>query len=461
MDSEKPATSEAVAPLRGPKSLGLIATIKAIVDPKAILLDVAKDYGYTFTVPDKTNPAVITGDPAVIKAVLTADAELFDVPYQEMLAPFLGATSLILTSGPRHKKDRKLLAPAFHGARMKAYGSAIINATIETFDKLAQQDSHTPFVMMKQAQAVSLEVILSAVFGIDASEQRAQFREAVIALMDATSSPLIAALPALRRNFAGLGPWARFQRALKHFDKLLYELIAQRKASSEPREDILSVLLGARYDDGAPMTDQELRDQLHLLIFAGHDTTSTALAWAFYWIHQDPAVSEKLQAEVDSLGDSPAPEKITALPYLEAVCQETLRIRPIAGNIARKLKAPFVLNGHTIEANWVLSLSILLLHNREDLYPQPEEFRPQRFIDRTFSPYEFLAFGGGSRRCLGAALAQYEMKLVIATVLSRYSLKLIDSGPVKVQNRGLTLAPKGGIRMSLTRRNSAATSANT
>lgn len=420
--------------------------IRGMLDPKTLLLEAAAEYGDTFTINDPKNPGVITGDPAAIKEILTADSEVYEVPYQEMLAPFFGATSLILTSGPRHKKDRKLLAPPFHGARMKAYGQTIVETTKVMFDTLKAGER---FVMIERCQAVSLDVILRAIFGIEDDARRREFRAIVVAVMEATSSPVIATMPAFRRNFAGLGPWARFQRALKSFDQWLLNEIAERKktASTSSSEDIMSLLLSARYDDGEPMSDQELRDQLHLLIFAGHDTTSTGLAWAFYWLHHNPAIREKLLQELKALGPSPEADKIAALPYLEAVCQETLRIRPIAAQIARQLKAPFTVMGHPLQPKSILTISLLLLHNRTDLYPEPETFRPERFIERTFSPYEYLPFGGGSRRCLGAAFAMYEMKLVLATVLSRYDLSLVNDGPVKVQNRGLTMGPKGGIPM--------------
>jgi len=389
---------------------------------------------------------MFTGNPEAIKAVFTADPDTFDTPLREQASPFLGETSLILTTGARHRQDRKLLTPPFHGARMRAYGKTIIEIAQNV---AARWTEGQPFVMLDVTQAITLEVILRAVFGVEDDARRAQFREAVVQLMKAMASPAITMFEFTRRQFGGLGPWARFQKTRARFDALVYEEIAARHESTLLGEDILSLMMTARYDDGSAMTDAELRDQLHLLLFAGHDTTSTALSWAFYWLHQKPEVLSRLLAEVDALGENPEPEAIASLPYLEAVCQETLRIHPIAINVGRLLKRPFDVMGFTVPAGTTVMLSALMLHNREELYPEPRVFRPERFLERKFSPFEFIAFGGGARRCLGAAFAMYEMKLVLATVLRSYGLRLVSDKPVKAVIRGLTMGPKGGIPMVL------------
>jgi unspecific monooxygenase len=213
------------------------------------------------------------------------------------------------------------------------------------------------------------------------------------------------------------------------------------------------MLMSATDDAGQPMTDQELRDQLISLILAGYETTATATAWGLYWIHKKLLVHEKLLKELDTLGDFTDPMSIYRLPYLTAVCNETLRIHPvIMFCFPRVVQEPVRLLGHLLEPGTVLLASVYLTHQREDLYPQPKEFKPERFVESQFSPYEFLPFGGGVRRCIGEALAIFQMKLVLAIGLSRYEFALVDRRPERPQRRGFTLAPAGGVKMVITGR---------
>lgn len=212
-------------------------------------------------------------------------------------------------------------------------------------------------------------------------------------------------------------------------------------------------MLSAQDENGQPMTDAELHDEMLTLLFAGHETTATALAWALYWVHKLPQVREKLRQESDRLGDNPDPMAIYKLPYLSAVCNETLRIYPVVPMaFGRFTNSPIEIMEQQYEANTLLTACIYLTHHREDLYPEPNQFKPERFIEHQYSPYEFLPFGGGNRRCLGSALAQLEMKLVLATILSNYQLELAEDKPVKPQRRGVTIAPAGSVRMVMTRK---------
>lgn len=418
--------------------------VRAIQDPLAIVADAMKEAGDTLEVNGPSGPMVMTGDPESVKAIFTADHDQFGIPFQKELGPFFGETSLIMTPGLRHKQDRKLLAPPFHGARMRAYGKTIQDVALKEGAKLIRGKT---FKMLDLTQAITLEVILRAVFGVDDDVQRERFREAVVELAGAMSASSITVFEFTRKNFGGFGPWARFRRAADALDELIFEEIKKRRGHTEGREDVLSLMLDARYEDGQGMTEKELRDQLHLLLFAGHDTTSTSLAWAFYWACRQPIEREKLMAEVDGLGDSPEPEAIVALPYLDAFCQETLRIHPVAPNVARFLNKPFDLLGRTIPEGSVLVASIMMLHQNEKLYPQPRTFRPERFLERKFSPYEFIAFGGGPRRCIGAAFAMYELKIALVTLLRHYEFRLVRDVPVRYVQRGLTMGPRGGIEM--------------
>jgi cytochrome P450 len=206
-------------------------------------------------------------------------------------------------------------------------------------------------------------------------------------------------------------------------------------------------MVGARYEDGTGMSDTKLRDELRVLLFAGHETTAVALAWAFYQIHRQPSVRERVLAEIDALGPDPEPEAIAALPYLDALCHETLRYHTIFPEVGRMLRRPLKLRGYQLPAGVAVIAAASILHAREEIYPEPRRFRPERFLERPPGPYEFIPFGGGSHRCLGASFAMYEMKIVIATLLRRCELRLASSEPIQTVRRGITMGPKGGVPM--------------
>jgi cytochrome P450 family 110 len=235
----------------------------------------------------------------------------------------------------------------------------------------------------------------------------------------------------------------------RQIDKLIYAEIEERRQKPDPsRTDILSLMMASRDEAGEPMTDVELRDELITLLIAGHETTATSLAWALYWIHHEPKVYEKLIEEIDSLSDKTDINTILRLPYLDAVCKETLRIYPVTMfAFPRMVKSAIQILDYHFEPGTIISPCIYLTHHREDLYPESKKFKPERFLERQFSPYEYLPFGGGNRRCIGMAFAQFEMKLILTNVLSRWQLALINSQPVKPVRRGLLLAPPDSLRM--------------
>lgn len=332
---------------------------------------------------------------------------------------------------------------------MRAYGQLICDITQQAMSQLAPGKAFSARSVM---QDISLEVILNAVFGIYEGERFQKLTKLLGALTDVFKSPLTSSFlffPSLQKDLGPWSPWGYFNRVQQQIDELLYAEIQERRKSYEPeRTDILTLLLSARDEAGEPMTDLELHDELLTLLFAGHETTATAMAWALYWVHHLPEVGEKLLQELDTLGDNPDPVAISRLPYLSAVCQETLRIYPVGIlTFPRVVEKPVKLMGYEIEPETIVMGCIYLTHHREDLYPEPKTFKPERFLERQFSPYEYLPFGGGSRRCIGLALAQFEMKLVLATILSRYQLALADQRPVRPQRRGVTLAPAGGVKM--------------
>ncbi len=269
---------------------------------------------------------------------------------------------------------------------------------------------------------------------------------------DVFNSPLTSAFlffPWLQKDWGAWSPWGNFLRQQQGIDKEIDREINRRR--SEPnveRQDILSLLMSARDETGQPMSDRELRDELMTLMFAGHETTATAMAWALYWIHRHPQIKARLLAEIAKLGTDPDPMEIAKLPYLNAVCQETLRIYPVGMlTFPRIVKEPMELLGYQLQTGQILTGCIYLTHHREDIYPEAKQFKPERFFKKQYSPSEFITFGGGARRCIGEALAQFELKLVLATILSGYDLSLASDRPEQPQRRGVTLAPANGVKM--------------
>jgi cytochrome P450 len=253
----------------------------------------------------------------------------------------------------------------------------------------------------------------------------------------------------LQKDWGAWSPWGRFLRTREEIDRLLFAEIRERRQEADSdRDDILSMLLSAKDENGRSMTDAELKDQLLTLLFAGHETTASALGWSLYWIDRLPEVRQKLAKEIETVSINEEPIAATKLPYLTAICQETLRIYPIAFNAFPRIAQKTVeIMGYEFERGTALIPSIYLTHQQENLYPQPKLFQPERFLEKQFSPYEYIPFGGSNRLCIGYAFAQFEMKIVLATIFSQCNLTLTNKRPVKPSRRGLTLAPPGNMRM--------------
>jgi cytochrome P450 len=252
--------------------------------------------------------------------------------------------------------------------------------------------------------------------------------------------------PVFQREFFGIGPWARFVGLKRKGAAMLQEQIERTRQRPEPGEDILSLLLSARYDDGSAMPDAEIIDQLRTLLVAGHETSAITLAWAMYFIHKEPRVRERLLAELE--GAERTPEAWTLLPYLKAVVDEALRIHPIVPEMIRTLTKPWRWGDMELEPGMNVSGSAVLLHSNPDVYPDPDAFRPERFLDKTFGPHENLSFGFGNRRCIGAAFALYEIRIALATILLRCDVELLDDEVVPAR-RALTFAPNTGVRLKV------------
>jgi cytochrome P450 len=435
----------------GPK-IALVQTFRYARDAYGYLLDCHKRWGDTFLIPALNGPLVMVCAPAEIQQVFAADPDTF-VPFgADSYTPLLGERSLLALSGQRHRRERKLLTPAFHGARMRAYAATIRRAALAAMDQWRPGEV---FTMQRSTQWISLEVILRAVFGVQDEQRIAEFRRAIVDMVDA-AVPSLMFFKFMRRPWGGLSPYNRFVEVMARMEALIFGEIAARRGRPEVvGEDILSMMLAARHEDGSGMSDLELRDELLTLLFAGHETTGIALAWACYWLHRDPAALERARAEVDALGDDPDPEALAKLPYLDAVCSETLRLHPIAPDVPRTLARPLEVGGYQLAPPLGVAVTTTVLHQREALYPEPTKFRPERFLERRFSAFEYTPFGGGARRCIGAAFATYELKIVLATFLRGAHLELAEPGEVRPQRRNLVIGPGSGVRMRLRERRNA------
>ncbi len=437
-----------------------LSYIQWIFRPLQVLEARTKKYGDPFVVSKNTSPQVVYfSHPKAVEQIMTADPELFEIGSgNDLLIPLVGVNSLLLLDGMKHQRQRKLLMPPFHGDRLRTYGQQICDITNHVISGWKVGESVT---IRASTQEIALRVILSTVFGLYEGERYDQLRKLLTSMLDSVASPVSSTLlffRSLQKDWGAWSPWGRFLRLKQQIDSLLMAEIQARRQqmqdlASPARDDILSLLLQARDEAGQPMTDQELRDELITLLFAGHETTASALAWAFYWVDRLPEVREKLHKELDTLDADADPSAIARLPYLSAVCNETLRIFPIALNpLPRILTAPMEIMGYQFDKGTILLASTYLTHQREDIYPEPKRFKPLRFLERQFSPYEYYPFGGSNRRCIGAAFALLEMKLVLFTILSRYELKLVGDRQIKPTRRGVTVAPPANMRMMVTQR---------
>lgn len=413
----------------------------------------AREYPDLFTAKIFGEPLVFVNHPQAVQEILTNDRKKFTSPgdANKVLETLVGKHSIILIDGERHKRERQLLVPQFHGERMQFYGELICKITNKVFSQIPQNKSFTARDITSE---ISLSVMLQAVFGLYEGERYQKIKNEIIAMLDLFRSPFAFAFllfPFLQKDLGSRSPWGYFVRKKATLDKLLYAEISERRSQLNPNHvDILSLLMSATDAEGNSMTDEELRDELMTLLLTGYETTATAMAWGLYWLHHKPNIRSKLLQELDSLGENPDPITVSRQKYLSAVCNETLRIYPVGmTTFERQVTEPVELLGHKLEPGSNIWGCIYLLHHREDLYPDSKQFKPERFLERQFSPYEFIPFGGGVRRCVGYALAQFEMKLVLATAISRYKLELLDNKPEKPQRRGVLLAPARGVRMKM------------
>ncbi|MBJ7348592.1 MAG: cytochrome P450 [Thermoleophilaceae bacterium] len=378
-----------------------------------------------FSAPDDVR-TIFTGDPNVLQA---GKANF-------VLAPLVGEQSILLLDGERHLRQRKLLLPPFHGERMRAYVDEIAEVADAAIDQWREGEE---VITRDVTQSVTLDIILRIVFGIRDEARAARFRERMVVIEPNTIYRVIAMAPLARILGRTVSRRVEaFKKSLDHFDEMIYDEIALRRADPDSAgyDDILSLLLEARDEDGEGLSDLELRDELVTLVVAGHETTATSLAWTIELLLRNPLVMERARAEAN-LGE---PSE-----YIDAVIKESLRLRPIIPMVVRVLAEPFTVGGYELPEGTVASPNIYLAHHNPDTYPDPYEFRPERFIGVQPESSSWLPFGGGIRRCIGASFAQIEMRVILQTLLRRVELEAVRSSPERVVRRAITLTPKHGV----------------
>jgi cytochrome P450 len=410
--------------------------------PMQSLLGWRARYGDVFTVPLPIfGVGVYVCDLDAIRGLLTGDqSDLHAGEANAPLAPVLGHRSLLTLDGPEHQRHRRLLLPPFQGSAVTAFRTVIRDVAEAEVSRWRVGER---FAVRERMRGLTFEVIARAVFGVTERDRIERLRAALLAVLDLT--PYFLLPNALRRDFGAWSPWGRFRRRLHAADVLIYEEIARRRSAPDldERTDVLSLLLHARDEDGQPLSDRELRDELMTMLLAGHETTATGLAFAFDLLGRNPPVLARLRDELDADEDATA--------YLDAVVAETLRLRPVIDANERTLTKPRTIGGYELPAGIRVYPAIAVIHHRADLYPEAEQFRPERFLDGRTESYAWLPFGGGIRRCIGAALAQAEMAEVIRTVVTRVELRPTRPEPDAIVMRGVTLVPRHGTPVAVER----------
>ena len=429
----------------GPNSHLIWQTLRWTFQPLKFLDDCQAIYGDTFTLRFvDSRPRVIISNPQDIKKIFSLDSQSLQAGRgNQILLPVLGQNSLFTLDGEKHQHHRKLLMPPFAHQYIKNYCQIIIKIAQEITN---QWESEKPFDIRSQMQKISLEIIIRLVLGINDSTRYRKIKKLIISFLNIMDSPLKSAMiffPFLQLDCGQWTWWGQFKQIQRQIDQVLQEEIeARRNQPSAAKDDVLGLMMNVKDEEGNSLDDRELKDELATLFIAGHETLTTSLSWAFYQIHQHPEIKEKLQSEIDHLDYHHNLMEVEKLPYLTATIKETLRMYPISPIIfPRVVRKRITINTYTYPQDTILCLSLYLVHYREDIYAQPHQFQPARFINRKYSPSEYFPFGGGSRLCLGYALAQLEMKLIISMILYNHQLKLLTPANVTMRRRSFGLSP--------------------
>ncbi len=425
--------------LRGPKSR-FITTWRFMRNPYTCYRRWQKEFGDTFFVRALNGDVIATCNRENIRRIFALPTEVMSPFALETTRPLVGEASVFLVQGQRHRRERAILSPSFHGSRIDGQAETIREITLGQVQRL---EPGRKYRMMDVMLDISLEVIIRVVFGVQTS-QRVQLYQEKIKAFVSSFHPALAFSRLLHRRLFGLSPWNRFVRARAEFRGLLLDDIRQRRADKMEGDDLLSRLLDAKYEDGSTISDEAICDHLVTSLLAGHETTQISMSWGMSWLHRHPETLERLRGELAQLNSL---DEIIGCGYLNGVCNEALRLNSILADIIRCVDQPLELDDCQLPAKSNIAISICLVHEDPELYPEPFKFRPERWDGLTRKPNEFLPFGGGVRRCLGAPLAILEMKMAIATFVTQCRFSLPNDIPAEepVYRRNITMAPKTGI----------------
>ncbi len=374
---------------------------------------------------------VMVSDPEAIKQVFTGDPRVYHAGEgNQVLRPILGENSVLVLDERAHIGQRKLLLPPFHGERMQGYGQTMAEIAAR---EIESWPAGTPYKLRPRMQAITLEIILETVFGLHGGERMDALRLALRDFLNLTTSPRML-VPLILAGPDRIGRFPFYRHRIDRVNELLYREIAERRAAGDltGRDDILSMLVAARHEDGSPMTDAEMRDELLTLLVAGHETTATALSWALERLVRHPEKLARLREETLAGSDE----------YLTATIQETLRLRPVIVLVIRRLTEPVEIGGYELPAGASVTPCIHLVHRDPEIYPEPERFLPERFLDNPPGTYTWIPFGGGVRRCLGASFAQFEMAVVLRELVKRRDVRPADPAPERPFRRAITETPR-------------------
>lgn len=441
-----------VSPLPpGPDSLAAWQLLRWIRSPFRFMDECQARYGDPFTLrlPSFDGGIVVLSDPLAVKDMFALGADEGHAGKANfVLKPLLGEHSLLLLDGAEHLRQRKMIMPAFHGERMTAYGQTMLDLAHESIDRWPVG---SPFPVHTPMQAITMGVIVRTVFGISEGPRFTELADILRRTLDIGANPALL-FPFMQRDLGPLSPWGRFLRLSARGNEILRaEIRAGKREGTAGRTDVLAMMIGARDEAGGALTEDEIVDELVTLLVAGHETTATALAWTLRWLLRDPALIASLREEIAPVASDPA--RLGKLELLDGTVKESLRLQPVVPMVGRVLQQPARFGALDLPAGGVVTASIYLVHRRPSLYPDPEAFRPERFL--TFKPaaWEWLPFGGGLRRCVGAAFAIYEMKMVLAAMLMRLDMRLV-SDRVRATRRAVTITPARGLPVVVTTKRS-------
>jgi len=440
----------------GPSTPAIIQILRWIRTPFQVLEQCQARFGDAFTMrlPQAPSGVVVVSDPLAVKDVFgLGKDEGHAGKANRVLEPLVGHHSLLLLDGAEHLRQRKMILPAFHGERMHAYGRIMLEATHRSIDGWPLGRT---FPVHKRMQAITLQVILRTVFGVEEGPRFAELAEALRRMLDAIANPMLL-VPLFQRDLGPLSPWGRFVRQARRAGEILRSEVRRgRETGTAGRTDVLAMMLDARDDEGRPLSEDEVHDELITLLVAGHETTATALAWTLRWLLPDRGLLRRLTEEIASTEGDPV--RLARLPLLDATVKESLRLQPVVPLVGRVLQQATKIGALDLPAGTFVAPSIYLVHRRPSLYPDPTRFRPERFLDLKPAAWEWLPFGGGLRKCVGASFALYEMKMVLAATLPRVDMRLA-SDRVRYVRRSVTITPEGGLPVILLARRSRAASA--